>query len=69
MNNLTNKWYYFLTFLILIFFFLWIKRKIKFLFNKILDFLNPTNKCPKKLLEDIMQYFTERNEDEGYYNI
>jgi hypothetical protein len=28
--------------------------------------LIPTSKCPKKLLEDIMIYFAERNEDEGY---
>jgi len=28
--------------------------------------LIPTSKCPKKLLEDIMRYFAERNEDEGF---
>jgi hypothetical protein len=28
--------------------------------------LIPTEECPQKLLDDIMQYFSERNEDEGY---
>ena len=28
--------------------------------------LIPTEKCPKKLLDDIMQYFLERNEDEYF---
>jgi len=28
--------------------------------------LIPTNKCPKQLLDDIMNYFIERKEDEGY---
>jgi hypothetical protein len=28
--------------------------------------LIPTKECPKKLLDDIMIYFTERNEDEGF---
>jgi hypothetical protein len=29
--------------------------------------LIPTEKCPKKLLEDIVNYFRERNEDEYYH--
>ena len=35
---------------------------------KLNDFglLVPTEECPKQLLDDIMQYFSERNEDEGY---
>lgn len=28
--------------------------------------LVPTNKCPKGLLDDILQYFAERDEDEGF---
>jgi len=28
--------------------------------------LIPSNKCPKELLDDIYQYFNERNEDEGF---
>ena len=28
--------------------------------------LNPTNNCPPKILDDIVKYFKERNEDEGY---
>jgi hypothetical protein len=28
--------------------------------------LIPTDKCPKQLLDDIMNYFAERNEDEGF---
>jgi len=28
--------------------------------------LIPTNKCPQQLLDDILQYFIERNEDEGF---
>jgi hypothetical protein len=28
--------------------------------------LIPTNNCPKELLEDIMDYFKARNEDDGY---
>ena len=28
--------------------------------------LIPTPECPQQLLDDIMQYFSERNEDEGY---
>ena len=28
--------------------------------------LIPTNQCPKQLLDDIMRYFAERNEDEGF---
>ena len=30
--------------------------------------LIPTPACPKKLLDQILQYFAERNEDEGYKN-
>ena len=30
--------------------------------------LIPTDKCPKQLLDDIMIYFKERNEDEGFSN-
>ena len=35
---------------------------------KLNDFglLIPTEECPQQLLDDIMQYFSERNEDEGY---
>jgi hypothetical protein len=29
--------------------------------------LVPSEKCPKELLDDILLYFKERNEDEGYY--
>jgi hypothetical protein len=28
--------------------------------------LIPTSKCPQALLDEILQYFSERNEDEGY---
>ena len=28
--------------------------------------LIPSDKCPKELLDDIFQYFSERNEDEGF---
>ena len=28
--------------------------------------LIPTKSCPKQLLDDILIYFQERNEDEGY---
>jgi hypothetical protein len=30
------------------------------------DLLIPTSACPKQLLDDIMTYFLERNEDEGF---
>jgi len=29
--------------------------------------LIPSEKCPQKLLDDIFQYFAERNEDEGFF--
>ena len=28
--------------------------------------LIPTDNCPKQLLDDILNYFSERNEDEGF---
>jgi hypothetical protein len=28
--------------------------------------LIPTNQCPKQLLDNVMEYFAERNEDEGF---
>ena len=31
--------------------------------------LIPTDTCPSKLLDEILQYFSERNEDEGYKDV
>ena len=34
--------------------------------NKVYNVLKPSSKCPKELIDDIYNYFAERNEDEGY---